>query len=251
MEMKHEVRIMIVDDEPAASNMLRLLIEKNISVPYALKICNHPQEALQQIPDWNPTLLMLDIEMPGMNGFDLLNKLGGVLFDVIFTTAYDVYAIKAIRFSAIDYLLKPIDMHELHNAMNKHIVRLQTGNGKSQQKIDNLIRNLQQPNVQHFKLALSDNDGIHFTHADTIIRCEAENNYTRFHFTDRRPLLVSKTLKEFEEILEDYGFMRIHKSHLINKAYIRQVAKDSVIVMSNGDEIPVSRRKKESLKQLR
>ncbi len=245
-----DIRILIVDDEPAASNMLKLLIEKNMAVPYVVQCCNYPQDALGLIDEWKPTLLMLDIEMPGMNGFDLLNKLGGAPFDVIFTTAYDVYAIKAIRFSAIDYLLKPIDLHELVNALNKHIIRLQTDFGKSEQKIDNLIRNLQQSSTQEFKLALADNEGMYFVHTDTIIRCEAENNYTRFCFTDRRPLLISRTLKDFEELLEDYGFIRVHKSHLINKKFIKQLGRDNYILLTNDEKVPVSRRKKDSLRQL-
>jgi two-component system, LytTR family, response regulator len=244
------IRILIVDDEAAASNILRLLIEKILPVEKEIRTCNDPVEALALIPKWNPSLLMLDIEMPAMNGFDLLNKAGGHRFDIIFTTAYDSYAIKAIRFSALDYLLKPIDIQELQNALNKHIVRLQTDFGKSQQKIDNLIRNLQQPNASEFKIALTDNDGVHFLETGNIIRCEADNNYTRFHFHDRKPLLVSKTLKEFEELLEGHGFIRIHKSHLINKDHIRQLDRNGMVVMKNGDEIPVSRRKKDSLKGL-
>ena len=241
------IRILIVDDEAAASNMLRLLIEKILPIEKEIRTSNDPKDAISLISTWNPSLLMLDIEMPAMNGFDLLNKAVGHRFDVIFTTAFDSYAIKAIRFSALDYLLKPIDLQELQNALNKHIVRLQTDFGKSQQKIDNLIRNLQQSSTSQFKLALSDNDGVHFIAPSNIIRCEADNNYTRFFFVDRRPLLVSKTLKEYEELLEDHGFLRIHKSHLVNREHISQLNRNGMVMLKNGDEIPVSRRRKEHL----
>jgi two-component system, LytTR family, response regulator len=114
------IRILIVDDEAAASNMLRLLIEKQLPAQKEIQCVNSPREALNIIPAFKPTLLMLDIEMPEMNGFDLLNQLGSWDFDLIFTTAYDRYAIKAIRFSALDYLLKPIDIVDLQNALNRH-----------------------------------------------------------------------------------------------------------------------------------
>ena len=115
---------MIVDDEPSAGNILQVLIEKHIAGKKEIRICRSPEEAIDCIPLFRPSLIMLDIEMPHMNGFDLLNRLGNWDFDVIFTTAYDKYAIKAIRFSALDYLLKPVDILDLQNAINRHIVRL-------------------------------------------------------------------------------------------------------------------------------
>ena len=116
-------KILIVDDEPAASNILKMLIEKHVPVTKEIKTCNSPEEGLKIIQEWQPDLLMLDIEMPSMNGFDLLNRVGNSDFDVVFTTAYDKYAIKAIRFSALDYLLKPVDIAELQNAINKHVIK--------------------------------------------------------------------------------------------------------------------------------
>ena len=156
------IKILIVDDEAAASNMLRLLIEKQLPVQREILCVNSPQEALQQIPQFKPTLLMLDIEMPEMNGFDLLNRLGTWDFDLIFTTAYDRYAIKAIRFSALDYLLKPIDIVDLQNALNRHIVRREHGFKQQDALIDNLLTNLKQKDNTHFKLALSTSEGTFF-----------------------------------------------------------------------------------------
>ncbi len=155
------IRILIIDDELSAVRILKLLIEKHISVEKQIEISSNPAEALELMNTFQPTLVMLDIEMPGMNGFDFMNRASEWDFDVIFTTAFDQYAIKAIRFSALDYLLKPIDIVELKNAVNRHIVKKQSLTGSSQQPlVDNLIYNLQQKNLQQFKLALSTSEGI-------------------------------------------------------------------------------------------
>src|SRR5215204_1074263 len=163
-------RILIIDDEPAASNILRMLIERHVATPKEIQCCNSPEEALQIIPGWQPNLLMLDIEMPNMNGFDLLNRVGSWDFDLIFTTAYDRYAIKAIRFSALDYLLKPIDIVDLQNALNRHIVRREHGFKQQDALIDNLLTNLKQKDNTHFKLALSTSEGTFFFDPKDIIR---------------------------------------------------------------------------------
>jgi len=244
-------RILIVDDEAAASNILKMLIEKHIPTPKEIKTCNTPEEALGIIPDWQPDLLMLDIEMPNMNGFDLLNRAGHADFDVIFTTAYDKYAIKAIRFSALDYLLKPVDITELQNAINKHIVKKEFHPKEQQQLVSNLINNLQQKDQSGFKLAVSTSDGVFFFTPAEIIRLEGESNYTRFYFANQKPMIVSKTLKEYEDILADHDFIRAHKSHLVNKKFVKHFDKEGLLWLTDGSHIVVSRRKKEEvLKEL-
>jgi len=244
-------RILIVDDEAAASNILKMLIEKHIPTPKEIKTCNTPEEALAIIPDWQPDLLMLDIEMPNMNGFDLLNRAGHADFDVIFTTAYDKYAIKAIRFSALDYLLKPVDITELQNAINKHIVKKEFHPKEQQQLVSNLINNLQQKDQSGFKLAVSTSDGVFFFTPAEIIRLEGESNYTRFYFANQKPMIVSKTLKEYEDILADHDFIRAHKSHLVNKKFVKHFDKEGLLWLTDGSHIVVSRRKKEEvLKEL-
>jgi len=240
------IRILIVDDEPSARNILQMLIEKYIAGNKEIKTCASPEEALETIPVFRPTLLMLDIEMPHMNGFDLLNRIGHWDFDVIFTTAYDKYAIKAIRFSALDYLLKPVDIVDLQNAVNRHIVKKEYP-PQQEKLVTNLINNLQQKDASSFKLALSTMEGVFFFEPAAIIRCEGENNYTRFFFPDRRPLLVSKTIKEYEEILGEYGFLRVHKSHLVNKTFVRHLDKEGLLWLMDGSHIVVSRRKKEEV----
>lgn len=244
-------RILIVDDEAAASNILKMLIEKHIPASKEIKTCNTPEEALEIIPVWQPNLLMLDIEMPNMNGFDLLNRVGNSDFDVIFTTAYDKYAIKAIRFSALDYLLKPVDIAELQNAVNKHIIKKFQPPQEQQKLVSNLINNLQQKDQTGFKLALSTTEGVFFFVPSEIVRLEGENNYTRFYFASQKPMLVSKTLKEYEEILAEHDFIRAHKSHLVNKKFVKHLDKEGLLWLTDGSHIVVSRRKKEEvLKEL-
>ena len=245
-------RILIVDDETAASNILKMLIEKHIPTPKEIRTCNTPEEALEIIPEWQPNLLMLDIEMPNMNGFDLLNRVGNSDFDVIFTTAYDKYAIKAIRFSALDYLLKPVDITELQNAINKHIIKKEFYHPREQQQlVSNLINNLQQKDQSGFKLAVSTSEGVFFFTPAEIIRLEGESNYTRFYFANQKPMIVSKTLKDYEDILGDHDFIRAHKSHLVNKKFVKHFDKEGLLWLTDGSHIIVSRRKKEEvLKEL-
>lgn len=244
-------RILIVDDEPAASNILKMLIEKHVPATKEIKTCNSPEEALEIIHEWQPNLLMLDIEMPNMNGFDLLNRVGNSDFDVVFTTAYDKYAIKAIRFSALDYLLKPVDIAELQNAINKHIIKKFQPPQEQQKLVSNLINNLQQKDQTGFKLALSTTEGVFFFVPSEIIRLEGESNYTRFYFASQKPMLVSRTLKEYEDILSEHDFIRAHKSHLVNKKFVKHLDKEGLLWLTDGSHIVVSRRKKEEvLKEL-
>ncbi|WP_160144162.1 LytR/AlgR family response regulator transcription factor [Chryseolinea soli] len=244
------IKIMIVDDELSAGNILQRLIEKHIAGNKTIKICRSAQEALDAIPLFRPTLIMLDVEMPNMNGFDLLNKASNGDFDVIFTTAYDRYAIKAIRFSALDYLLKPIDISELQNAINRHIIKQERHPLKKENLVNNLIHNLNQKNQSHFKLALSTAEGVFFIDPADILRCEGDNNYTHFYFLNKHPIIVSKTLKEYEEILNEHGFVRIHKSHLVNIRHVAHLDKEGMLWIKDGMSLPVSRRRKEEVLRL-
>jgi two-component system, LytTR family, response regulator len=244
------IKILIVDDEQSAVRILKLLIEKHISVEKQIEISNNPAEALELMKTFQPTLVMLDIEMPGMNGFDFMNRASEWDFDVIFTTAFDQYAIKAIRFSALDYLLKPIDIVELKNAINRHIVKKQSLTGSSQQPlVDNLIYNLQQKNQQQFKLALSTSEGIFLYEPAEIVLLEGSSNYTKFFFSNQKPLIVSRTLKEYEDILMEHRFLRVHKSYLVNRAHVTKVDREGVLELSNQMHIPVSRRRKAEILQ--
>ena len=236
------LKILIIDDEVSAGNILKVLIAKHIDTESDIYYCDTAREALEVIETFNPTLIMLDIDMPGMNGFDFLNRVTKDNFDVIFTTAYDQYAIKAIRFSALDYLLKPIEILDLKNAINRHIVKQQNQNQRL--LVSNLISNLQQKDHKDFKLALSTSEGVFFYDPLDILYCEGENNYTRFAFKNFKPMLVSKTLGDYEDLLQDHNFLRIHKSYLVNIKYVSKVDRDG-IVMCDGKQLTISKRRKE------
>ena len=237
------VKILIIDDENAAGNILKILIEKHITVPTEIKYCSNAKEALELLKIFTPSLVMLDIEMPGMNGFDFLNLATENEFDVIFTTAYDQYAIKAIRFSALDYLLKPIEVLDLKNAINRHIIKQQ--NQDQQLLVSNLLSNLQQKDPKNFKLALSTLEGVFFFEPEEILYCEGENNYTRFTFIKHKPMLVSKTLGEYEDLLGEHGFLRIHKSYMVNAKYVSKVDREGSVMMNDGKQLVISKRRKE------
>jgi len=244
------IRILILDDEEAACNILAILIRKNMPYEHEILTEQDPMKALQVLDSFLPTLVMLDIEMPGMNGFDFLNKAGSWDFDVIFTTAFDQYAIKAIRFSALDYLLKPLDIVELQNALNRHIIRRNLSQESRKELVHNLIENVQRPDTDEYRLALSTTEGVFFYLPSEIIRCEGESNYTTFYLEHARPLIVSHTLKEYESMLVDYGFFRVHKSHLVNMKYVTRMDRDGFIWLQNGESVPVSRRRKEEVLRL-
>ena len=243
------LKILIVDDEPAAGNILKVLIEKHIPVEKQIIYCNSPETALEMISDLKPSLVMLDIEMPGMNGFDFLNSAVNWDFNVIFTTAFDKYAIKAIRFSALDYLLKPVDIVELQNAINRHIIKqdFQTNN---KPLFKNLIDNIQQKNPAYFKLAVSVKEGVFLFELKNIICLEGQNNYTKLYFDDRKPLLVSKTLKDYDDMLADHHFLRVHKSFLVNESHVKKIDNDGLLWLSQDLFVPVSRRKKTEVLKL-
>lgn len=244
------IRILIIDDETAAGNVLKLLIERFVQVEKEIRYVDSAEKALEIMNEFNPGLVMLDIEMPNMNGFDFLNKAIGWNYDVIFTTAFDQYAIKAIRFSALDYLLKPIDSVELQNAINRHIIKQQSRQPDRQLLVNNLISNLQQKKMEDFKLALSTTEGVYFFEPSEIMYCEGENNYTRFAFSTHKPMIISKTLGEYEEILGTHHFIRIHKSYLVNKKYVSKIDKEGLVLMSDGKSLPISRRRKDAVKNL-
>lgn len=241
------IKILIVDDEVSAGDILELLIKKHIAGKKEVLVCRSAETALEAIPSFRPSLIMLDIEMPNMNGFDLLSRIGDSDFDVIFTTAYDKYAIRAIRFSALDYLLKPIDILDLQNAINRHIVRRNISPDQQGKLFTNLLSNLQQKDKSSFKLALSTMEGFFFYDPKDILKCEADDNYTRFYFTNGKPLIVSRTLKEFEDILTEYGFMRVHKSYLVNMHYVVRLDKEGLLWLNDGSFVVVSRRKKKEV----
>jgi len=239
------IKAIIVDDETFCCESLAVLLNNYCPQVQIVDICHSGSSALKSIREKQPDLLFLDIEMPQMNGFDLLEKLSTINFELIFTTSYDQYAIKAIRFSALDYLLKPIDREELQKAVNKvshrlhHPVPLQ---------LEILLQKLKRPaSIQ--KIALPTMEGLQMIPVDSIISCSSDSNYTIFFLKDKQKLIASRTLKEIDEMLSDYNFLRVHHSYLVNLSEVNKYIKGEggYLVMSDGSNIDVSRSKKEML----
>lgn len=234
---------LIIDDEKNGRENLAGLVRQYCPQLKLVDEAASVDEAILKIEEFQPRLIFLDIEMPGGNGFKLLEHFKTFPFEVIFVTAYDNFAIKAIRFSASDYILKPINLNELIAAVEKaceHIAQ-QTEN----ERIKQLYRNTQQPANARIGLPLSDR--IEFVEVKTIVRCQGESNYTHLYFTGKKPLLVAKSLVEFEELLADHGFIRVHKSHLVNLNHVASISKNDggTLVLSNGDSVLISRRRKD------
>ncbi|MES2645635.1 MAG: LytTR family DNA-binding domain-containing protein [Bacteroidota bacterium] len=243
------IKAFAVDDEPAAITTLSLMIERYVPEITTLKTTNRPLEVLEIIESYKPDLVFMDIQMPGLTGFDVLRQLNNIDFEIIFTTAYDQYAIEAIRFSALDYLLKPIDAEELKAAIQR-FVKYKTDAEKSRTELyNNLLHNIKTTQSE-FKLAVSSSDGIFFFNPNQIIRLEAESNYTRFFFTDKKPLIVAKTLGEYDELLAPHGFLRTHRTHLVNRVYVQSFQPDGYLVMKDNTKVEISRRRKDEVLEI-
>jgi two-component system, LytTR family, response regulator len=236
--------VIIIDDEAKGRMALR---EKLTTYCPQIKIvaeADNGKDALVLIETHKPQLIFLDIEMPRMNGFDMLNKVPDKNFHIIFTTAYDQYAIKAIKYAAFDYLLKPIDIEELITAISKVAL---TENNQTKKQAEVLQQNMQHPKKQLNKLAIATLDGLMFYDINDIVHLEANSNYTYIYLVNKTKITASKTLKEFEELLPDDIFFRTHHSHLINLNFIKRYIKGDggQIELQNGTYVDVSRRKKE------
>lgn len=246
------IKALIVEDEQVAANVLSLMINRHIPQIDKVIIAPGVAEARKIIPEFKPEIVFLDIEMPFQNGFELLKLLGRIDFDIVFTTAHDKYAILAIKFSALDYLLKPIDADELKEAFERFLQKRKYTVNKDE-AVRNLLTNLGEVNKEQHKLALPSNNGIRFYYPQEIIRCEGLSNYTKFYFKDDPSLITSKTIKEYEEMLIPYNFIRTHKSHLVNASYVKEFdAQNLNLLLTDGAQIDISRRrKKEVLEELR
>jgi len=240
------ITAIIVDDEPYSCETLVTLLERYCPDVKVLDICYSAASALKSINEQKPQLLFLDIEMPHMNGFEMLEKLPEIDFELIFTTSYDQYAIKAIRFSALDYLLKPIDQDDLRKAVQKVA---NNSNHASEQQIKILLQKLNQPTIAVNKIAIPTMEGLQMIFVESIISCAADRNYTVIMLKNGQKIIASRTLKELEEVLEDYSFTRVHHSYLVNLNEVDKYIKGEggYLLMSNGTNIDVSRSRKEFL----
>jgi len=240
------LKVLLIDDEERATDALRLMIEKMVPEIRQVFVCNDSRKAAEMIHACQPGLVFLDIQMPHLNGFQLLEKMPNKNFKIIFTTAYNEYAIQAIRFSAFDYLLKPIDSEELQSSVQRF---LETQEDYRQQfdLLKNIMHNIQAPSANEFRLALPTKEGVHFLMPQEIIRCEAVGNYTKFFIEKGRTYMISKTLGDYDTLLSPHHFIRTHKSHLVNKKFISFIDHDGFAVLKDNSKVEVSRRRKEDV----
>jgi two-component system, LytTR family, response regulator len=242
------IKTIIIEDEKQSREVLQLML-KNYRGIELLDSCATPVLGIESIQKHEPDLVFLDIEMPRMNGFEMLKKLDRVSFDIIFTTAYDKYAINAIKMSALDYLLKPIDKEELSNAINKCLKN--QDQKMTLGKMDILFKNLTQHNALDRTITLTSVDGIRFIKMKDIVRLEANGRYTKFYLLNKEVILASRTLGDFEEALSSNEFFRIHEAHMINLLYIDRFHKgNNYVLLSDKTELPLARRRKEDFLKL-
>jgi two-component system LytT family response regulator len=237
------MNVLIIDDEPNARENLRILLERYVPGVTVKGMASSVKEALKETERIKPDLVFLDIEMPHENGFTFLEKIPDFDFDVIFVTAYDHYAVKAFKFSAVDYLLKPVDVDELQQAVSKVMAKREKLNNGN---VRTLIENRNLLSTADKKLVLSMSDQFLFVELKDIIRLEAEDYYTWFYIRNRDRVLISKNLGEYEELLCEHDFYRVHKSHLINLNQVQKVLKGDggIVVMSDNSQVPISKVKK-------
>jgi len=239
------LKAVIIDDEPYCCETVAMLLEDSETVSLVAQ-CHSAADGIEAIKKYNPDVVFLDVEMPRMNGFEMLDQLGTINFEIVFTTSYDEYALKAIRFSAIDYLLKPIDEDELLKAIEK--VKKRTARPMEMQ-LQLLMQKLAQPAAMLNRIALPTLDGLEMVQIDRIVYCESDSNYTTVFFKDQKKLVVSKTLKEIEELLQEYSFVRVHRCFLVNINEVERYKKGDggYLMMSDGSHVDVSKNRKEFL----
>jgi two-component system LytT family response regulator len=243
------IKVLLVDDEVKARNILQHYIANFIPAITEIQQAASADAAMELLATYQPDIVFLDVEMPFKNGFDFLLALKNPSFDVIFTTAYNQYAIQAIRFSALDYLLKPVDPDELKAAVDRHLEKRETEEQKKE-LYGNLVQNIGKKEVKDFRIAVPTTQGVFFFTVEEVIRMEADTSYTHIHLVNKKPFIASKTLKHFEDMLEGFDFIRTHKSHLVNPRHITRISNDhDFVLLTDGSKVEISRRKKEEVFQ--
>lgn len=243
------IKVLIVDDEQKARNILVHYITSFIPEISEIQQADSVDAALLLLKSYEPGIVFLDVEMPHKNGFDFLVQAQSSSFDVIFTTAYNQYAIQAIRFSALDYLVKPVDPDDLKVSVQRHLEKQESAQQKKE-LLANLVQNIAKKEVRDFKIAVPSSEGVYFFMIDDILRLEADRSYTYIHLVNRKPFIASKTLKHFDEMLEDFDFIRTHKSHLVNSKHITRISNDNqFVLLTDGSKVEISRRKKDDVQQ--
>lgn len=238
------MKAMIVEDKTAAIELLRWRIQEYCPEITNVVSATSIAEALPLLQNFQPDILFLDIQFPQETGFDLLARVNQWNFEVIFTTAFNEYAIQAIRLSALDYLLKPITGEDLSSALERYKAKKESKAAGGEEGYRTFLQNLTSNGNSNLRLALPDVTGTQYVWLKDIVRLQAERNYTRIYFTNKKNFLSSKTLSEFEKMLRDAGFIRVHRSHLVNNQHIAATKREGVVQMNDGSEVEVSRRKK-------
>jgi two-component system LytT family response regulator len=239
------LKAVIVDDEPNSLNALKNKLSRHCPQVEIVAECTTPEDGIRKIEALRPDILFLDVEMPRMNGFVMLQHLTNRDFELIFTTAYDQYAIEAIRASALDYLVKPVEVEDLTEAVDRAMRKRQQPAGTV--RIETLLHNLIPGNKAVKRIAIPSLEGYQFVDTDHIQYLEAFSNYTVLYLQGNQKITVSRTLKDFEELLPPEVFVRIHHSHIINMDQVSRYIKGEggQVVMNNGKVLDVARRKKD------
>lgn len=243
------MRVVLIDDEISNLENLRTLLEKHCPQVTIIATAQSVSDGVDAIEKYVPDLVFLDIQMGDKTGFDILKLLPTRNFEVVFVTAYDQYGIKAVKFAALDYLLKPIDIEELMSAVTKAEHKLARQIQTSQ--LDFLMQQLKKPETKVSNIALPMQSEIRYVPLSEIIRCEADNTYTHFFLANNEKLLVSKSLKEYADLLCPNGFLRTHQSHLVNPKYVKSWLKEDggILLLMSGEKIPISKPNKDTVKQ--
>lgn len=240
------IRTILVDDEPRGLNTLKKLLQEYCPEVKVIAECTTAEAAKDKIELLEPQLAFLDISLPDKTSFDLLADLDKVDFEIIFVTAHNEYTLQAFHYSAVDYLMKPIDEDQLAGAVKRAEKRIAVNAVNN--NVTTLLHNLQKVQVpQEMKLCIPSLKGFQVVELKDILYCEASGSYTNFYFIDKHSVCTAKTIHEYEELLGDAGFVRIHKSYLVNMLHVKEYLRGEggSVVLSNNKELEVSRRKKD------
>ena len=245
------IQTIIIDDEPFNRELLEAKLATLAPDVEVLARCENGFAGLAAIEKHRPELVFLDVEMPELDGLDMLRQIAAPDFEVIFITSFDQYAISAIKLSALDYLLKPIRSEELIAALARFREKKQkAASEKPAARIQNVIDNFSRKQApEAFKLAVATVEGTFFYKLEDIVRCKGEENYTRLFFSKQKPVLASKTLREYEELLAAHGFLRIHKSHLVNRLFVKKVFPIRRLLLTDGTELEIAKRRLAGVKE--
>jgi two-component system, LytTR family, response regulator len=244
------MKILLVDNEQEVRELLKDMIAAVAPNEHQIDEADGVAMGMQKINSFKPDMVFLDVEMNDGTGFDLLNKISNPLFQLVFTTAHNKYAVQAFKCSAIDYLLKPVDFTELEKALNKAALNISDKTLSEQLKV--LMQQLTTKENTDKQIVLKDSEASYFVKIADILYCEAEGSYTKFYFATEKSIVISKNLSTYEDLLAVYGFIRTHHSYLVNASRIKMYDKTDggTLVLDNGHTVPVSHRKKEYVMQI-